>query len=188
MINRREAIKRAALMSGIALSSPILIGVLNGCQTDKSLDWQPQFLTLEQVQWVGKIADRILPKTKTLGALDVGVDRFIDLMLKDMYSEKEQTAFRVALDDFKLKNATFQQVSTEEQDNTLHGLEQTYLAALESNADTPKSLFQTIKELTLFGYFTSEAVMTEQLNYHAIPTEYKACIPSDGKLYVDNNG
>ncbi len=34
-----------------------------------------------------------------------------------------------------------------------------------------------IKELTLFGYFTSEHVMINALNYQPIPGDFKGCIP-----------
>ena len=46
----------------------------------------------------------------------------------------------------------------------------------KKNYDMYKFLF-TIRELSLVGYFTSEKVGTEVLNFDPIPGEYLPCIP-----------
>jgi len=184
-MTRREALQRAAALSGWALT-PSLLAALESCQTTPEVNWEPQFLSREQAAVIGQLVNRILPPTQTLGALDVGVDRFIDHMLLLLFTEEERQSFVQQLDEFSLQNADF--VSSEEkiQNEKLYLLEQTHAKA---GPDAPKSFYRTLKELALLGYFTSEAVMTQQLNYHAVPARYEGCIPlsEPPRLYVDNN-
>ena len=45
-----------------------------------------------------------------------------------------------------------------------------------STPEAPTPFFQLMKELTLFGYFTSEIGCTQALAYDPIPKEYHGCI------------
>src|SRR5439155_1124549 len=83
MIDRREALRRAALLLGGVLAAPTIAGVLAGCEARSVPDgaWKPRALTPDQADLVATIADHILPETDTPGARAVGVHRFIDAML-----------------------------------------------------------------------------------------------------------
>ncbi|MFK7932633.1 MAG: gluconate 2-dehydrogenase subunit 3 family protein [Saprospiraceae bacterium] len=187
-MTRRQALQRAAFISGVALT-PALLTILEGCQNAPVLDWQPQAMNQEQAVLVGKIANRILPPTETLGALDVGVDQFIDTMVQHFFSEVERMQFLQQLDAFSLQNKSFVSDTDEVQDEKIALVEQNYIKAQATDSNTPKSFWRTIKELTLFGYFTSEAVLKEQLNYHPVPGRYDAdvALADDPRLYEDNN-
>jgi len=43
--------------------------------------------------------------------------------------------------------------------------------------DEPSHYFRMMKELTLWGYFTSEVGATKALRYVAVPGRYEGCIP-----------
>ncbi|MEN9349871.1 MAG: hypothetical protein RL372_849, partial [Bacteroidota bacterium] len=43
--------------------------------------------------------------------------------------------------------------------------------------DQPTHYFTMIKQLTLWGYFSSEIGATQALRYVAIPGKYEGCIP-----------
>ena len=45
----------------------------------------------------------------------------------------------------------------------------------EMEAEAPH-FFDTIKSLTLFGYYTSEIGMTEELGWRMIPGSYDGCV------------
>ena len=77
-ITRREALRRAALFLGVALSPSILSGALHAAITPGA---KGAFLTPVHWDLVTAIAERILPRTDTPGATDVGVPAFVDLML-----------------------------------------------------------------------------------------------------------
>src|SRR5687768_5595137 len=99
-MDRREALRRTALLMGSALSAPAILGVLNGCTAKVTSDWKPVFLTQPQGNLVSQIAGIIIPKTETPGALETGVPSFIDLMLKVVYSKEDQERYLAGLEEF----------------------------------------------------------------------------------------
>jgi len=99
-INRREALRKTALMMGAAISSSALAGLLQGCKTTPELTYVPQFFTEDQGRIVMEVAEIIIPKTDTPGAKDVGVPGFIDTMLKDCYKKEDQDRFLEGLTAF----------------------------------------------------------------------------------------
>ena len=185
-MNRREAIKRTAILSGYAVSASFITGFLQGCQPSGAPDWEPQFLSPEQGQLVSEMADTIFPTTDTPGAKDVFVHEFMDLMLKDCSDEKTQQAFLsgIAEVDTDAQNAygkAFAKCSDEQKLELLNSLDQAarakVKAGLQPGEEAPFIL--TFKQLTFLGYFTSEAVGTTVLKYDPIPGNYDGCIALD---------
>lgn len=185
-MDRREAIRRTSLLLGGALSSSAIAGVLSGCQATAAVDWTPVFLDQEQAQILEKLANCILPATETPGALEVGVPAFIDLMLKEAHNSEEQHRFTKGLSSLSESsqaayNKPFSSCSVEEQTAILTALE---------NENTPgPSFIRMAKELTLLGYFTSEAIMNNVLNYNPVPGKYDGCVDATAQTVVgvDNN-
>src|SRR5688500_134481 len=96
-ITRREAIRRTALLLGVAVSPSILAGVLRAQSTPTSATTKPRYLTAPQFETAGAIAERIIPKTDTPGARDVGVPAFMDLMYGEYMMEEEKRVFASGL-------------------------------------------------------------------------------------------
>jgi hypothetical protein len=84
-MDRREAIKKASLVLGFAISSPAILGVLQGCKAAPELTYRPVFFTPEEASTISELAEIIIPRTTTPGAKDVGVPAFIDRMLNEVY-------------------------------------------------------------------------------------------------------
>src|SRR3954464_8897339 len=84
-IGRREAIRRAALLAGVALSPQWLTLVDRARPAAQALHLAP-----EQSAIVSAVADRILPRTDTPGAVDVGVPAFIDLLYGEYMTSPER--------------------------------------------------------------------------------------------------
>src|SRR5947208_11607612 len=84
-IDRREALRRAALLLGGALAAPTIAGVLAGCEARRVPDsaWAPRALTPGQAELVATVAEHILPETDTPGARAVGVHRFLHALRAD---------------------------------------------------------------------------------------------------------
>ena len=180
-MTRREAIQRTALMMGYTISASAMVGVLNGCQAERTPVWAPSFLSEEQGAAVMQIADRLLPKTETPGAIDVGVPEFIDKMLEGYYNEEEKQLFLDGLSQLDKDCMTayknnFADCTTEQQNEILQQLDQAAFDARQKG-DRKPSFFPLLKEMTFLGYFTSEIVGTEVLNYDPIPGNYDGCIP-----------
>lgn len=72
-MDRREALRRTALLMGGAVSAPAIMGVLKGCTARPGVDWKPEFLNDEQASIITDISEIIIPRTDTPGAKDVGV-------------------------------------------------------------------------------------------------------------------
>jgi hypothetical protein len=187
-MNRREAIRRVALLMGGAVSAPAILGVLAGCKAepDTAADWKPGFLTGAQAALVGEVAEIMIPRTDTPGAKDVGIPAFIDKMMKDTYSKDEQQRFVAGLTDFEAQ-------AKREHGRAFLELEPAQRAALVKQVHDPaveadrkssvpldkrrRPFILTMKELTLLGYFTSEPGATQVLQYRPVPGAYQACIP-----------
>lgn len=170
-VSRREALKRAAAVLGIAITPSLLSNVLRA-QSSTALR---RYLDEDQFATIAALAERILPRTDTPGALDVGVPAFVDLMYGEFQSPEEKSALVSAIEAFEQSAMTvhqvgFAQLSGEQQDALL-------LAAAGSNSD--RKHFVRIRELTIVGYFTSETVGREVLHYDPIPARYEGCIPLD---------
>lgn len=182
-MDRREAIQRTTLIMGTALTPGIATAILGGCTPKVELNWTPKFLSVEEADLAGQIADRIIPPTETPGALDVGVDQYIDRMLFEVYSEEDGSSYKQGLarinsrckDEF---GKNFVKLSHEEKDSILENF--------ESENDR---IFQLSKELTLIGYFTSEQGMKSNFEYRPIPGKYDDCVdykPGD-KVWIGNH-
>jgi len=187
-MNRREAIRRVALMMGGAVSAPAILGVLAGCsaEPDTEAEWKPTFLTQAQVALVAEVAEIMIPRTDTPGAKDVGIPAFIDKMLKDVYPEDEQAHFFAGLADFEAQ-------AKRQHGRTFLELEPALRTALVKEVHDPaveverkatlpvaerdRPFILMMKELTLLGYFTSEPGATQVLQYRPVPGAYHACVP-----------
>lgn len=90
-MDRREALKRLALLTGGALSMSTIAGVLGGCRAGSAPGYRPQTLSSDQHELVATIAELIIPETDTPGARAAGVPEFIDRMLTDwMYAAERE--------------------------------------------------------------------------------------------------
>ena len=99
-MNRREALKKTAVL-GIASSS--LFTLLQSCQQQPRLDWQPRFLSVDHAQLVTSLVDTILPTTDTPGGLDVKLDQFIDLVYEKMFDDSAKNQQIADMDAFNKK-------------------------------------------------------------------------------------
>lgn len=197
-MNRRDAISRVALLMGGTISAPTLLAFGNNQHRSLGLDF---VLDASQKSLVIEIAEHILPRTNTPGAKDANVGPFIELMLKDCYKDQEQQNFKDGLADIEEKamkahSKKFLETTTDQQVAILKAVERETMDMMKSanvqqvkvgdNVDkevvTSKKLkgtpfWRLMKELTLFGYFTSEQGATKSLNYVPIPGRYEGCIP-----------
>jgi len=136
------------------------------------------------------IADILLPQTDTVGAMQVGVDRFIDLLLTESMLEPDRNRFLdglKAIDAQCLEShgARFAAAPRGQQesligvlDSPLTGREPTRAetAALEKQPVTAQHGYALAKKLVVFAYFTSEPVAKGLINAPVIPGRYDGCV------------
>ena len=182
-MNRREVLSKSALVLGYAVTGPVLAGLMNGCKAKPGLAFKPEFLNEEQAALVSELAEIIIPKTDTPGAIDAGVPGFIDGMLKEVYSTQQKENFLKGLSDFdeevkKLYGESFVNCKADEK-NTF--FKKTHDALLSKNSsdgsqawwrsggNKGKPFLIELKELTITCFFTSEPGATQVLQYNPVP-------------------
>jgi hypothetical protein len=188
-ITRREALQRATLFLGFAVSGSTVAAVMSGCAADPRPDWMPRFLTTMQLAQLAAMLDHLLPKTATPGALTVQVDRFVDLFLKDFASASDRQTFLTGLRDVdtrsrQLAGRAFVDLSSIQKDEIFRGLEAEAppLAPTiwggQTVEDPPAPVFyRQFKMLALVGYFTSKEVGLHITKYDPVPGRFDGCVP-----------
>lgn len=203
-MNRRDALTRVAYLMGGVVSVPTMVAVLDGCKSNSTSAGSVFSFSKDYQILVTEIAEIIIPKTDTPGAKEAGVGPFIELMLKDCYTEMQQKHFVAGLDEVEIESkklgSNFLKLAAEKQIEVIKLMQAKSKEEAKLNDDKkakqidsesglakeeqekkdaveiPVPFFKLMKELTLFGYFTSEPGATKALDFVAIPGRYDACI------------
>ncbi|MEP5765963.1 MAG: gluconate 2-dehydrogenase subunit 3 family protein [Halieaceae bacterium] len=193
-MKRREFLECAALLITGASASQ-LGWTLTGEQevylagAADYIDQPLNYYTPEQRELLAALSETIIPRTDTPGAIDAGVPRFIELMVAEWLNDAERAAFDEGL--FAL-----QQRAQKDWDGDFLALDEDarleLLETLESEAsgsdwyqlgnirrdfisDAP--FICQLKELTIWGFFTSEVGGTQVLRYEAMPMRFDGDTP-----------
>lgn len=187
-MNRREIIKNSALFFGVAMTGGALATAISSCKVDKSLDWAPVFFNEEQAMGISELAETILPKTETPGAKEMMVDRFLDVFVKKQFTKEAQDKFLSGLNSFmsefeKKYNKTFTDADQDARTAYLMDLEKESVGfrptvwGMPVGAERDITFYRQAKSMILWGYFSSEKIGEEELNYLPIPGKYRGCVP-----------
>jgi hypothetical protein len=130
-------------------------------QTPAPLSTGPSYFSQSDYETISKLVDLIIPRTDTPGAADAGVPRWIDIQVAaepELQEKFKQGLAYLAEQAHTVNGSSF---------TGLTGPQQTaILQALASDADTAKSgFFHTIKDLTIDGYYSSEAGLVQELDF-----------------------
>ena len=122
LIGRREAIRRAALLAGVALA-PEWLEFAGRAQTPAT----KAYLTSAHGSVVSAAAERILPRTDTPGAIDVGVPAFIDRFYGEFMNPADRQLLVTALDEIEraaktAHDASFAALTAAQQDAVLRSI------------------------------------------------------------------
>lgn len=178
-MNRRKAIRNAALLLGYSISTPAIVGIMNGCKPEPSSltkDWTPKFMNPTQVADLRAFVDQIIPKTDTPSASEVGVVEFIDEMLANNLTSDEKEMFKSGLAGLSNNGKLFSKLSGKEQVALMSNIEKKELESMKQQG-SGDSFFKQIKGLVVTGYMLSEEIGTNHLAYDPIPGNYDGCIP-----------
>lgn len=177
-MNRREALSSVAVLLG-----GTLIGAeafLSGCKNASS---DVVAFTPDDIAFLNEVAETILPKTDTPGAKEAKVGDFMAVIVKDCYKPAEAKVFMEGMAALKFKDAkatigkSFMEASPEERHQLLVALDAEQKAFQEKKkTEESPHYFRMMKELTLWGFFTSEVGATKALRYVAVPGKYEGCV------------
>ena len=181
-MNRREALSSVALLLGGTIIGAEMF--LSGCtNADKNIGSAGLNFSADDISFLDEVGDTIIPATDTPGAKDVKIGEFMHTIVRDCYTEPQQQIFVDGMDKLnqasKQKNGKyFLESSPAERKALLIDLDkeqQAYTA--KKKPEDPAHYFRMMKELTIWGYFTSEPGATKALRYVAVPGRYEGCIP-----------
>lgn len=179
-MKRRDLIKYTALMTGAAISAPLLFS-LESCKADPAAvvdNAKPIFFNEDNMRLVKSIVDTVLPKTDSPAASEVGVHHTIDQMVGSVYKEEDKNSYRTKfakLSSYLQKEAKgkgFHQLEEEERLKILRSLANSDIDAFSD----AKEGYQALKQQTIAYYLNTEEISTNYLNYLPVPGQYEGCI------------
>ena len=170
-MNRRSALKQLSIVSGSIISLPawmVSCGI-----ADK--DTHESGFNNDEQRMISAIADTIIPAGAGVGALAVGVDKFLQKMIDDCYEvpardnvKKQLAKLDVLADDDH--NKSFAECSQAQREKLL-------LKLADSPDKDQKEFFTLIKNETIRGFNTSQKVMEGYFGYKVAPGHYFGCVP-----------
>lgn len=173
-MNRRQAIKRTALLSGgMVFLKYSLLGQASRLYIPDGNKFGPNEERMLQL-----VVDTMIPATDTPGAKDLGVDQFVLLMVNDCHSEKDQIDFYSGLHsmDAFVEKGFGQSFASCDIDNRIKALN-----SVNKKSDASPELqafIQIAKSRTIQGYLESKYVMTEVIPHKMIPDPYDGYYPA----------
>ncbi len=176
-MNRREALKRTALLLGAAASPSTLARAM--AELSAPATSAPHHLPPGLYAVATALVDRLLPATDTPGAIAAGVPQFIDVSFGLFMTEADQIKFRTGLQT--LASAGFADLPGTSQDKRI-------LAIAESDTAPGQEWLRHFRWLSFHGYFTSEAAAKSGFKWDPVPGPFLGCVPladTDGAAYFE---
>lgn len=175
-MDRRELLKMIVAATGAAM-----VGLPALAQGQAQAAATKIHFSDADVGTLDEIAETILPRTKTPGAKDAGTGAFMATFVSDCYTARQQATFRAGLVDIDKRaggrfvslapQARTELLRTLDAEARKHAVEVTETGTAEEGEAMPH-YFTMIKQLAIFGFFTSKVGATEVLRYVAVPGRY----------------
>ena len=177
-MNRREALGAVGwILGGALISADLLVSC-----TAKPVKYNDLF-DQDQVAFLNEVGETILPETSTPGAKAADVGGLMAVMVQDCYTKEDQQVFldgikkidEASKDKFGNK---FMELTPEQRTELLTAIDaEARKYQSEKKPEDPNHYFRMMRELTLFGFFTSEVGATKALRYVETPGRYDGCVP-----------
>lgn len=169
-MNRRETIKTLMAASGTLAMLPAWA---QSWSTADVAEYGSTF-SAETEETLAAVADTIIPAGNSVGALKVGVDKFLSKLIQDCYENDVQ-------ENVKLQLAGLEASAQALHDRAFGACEQSQreemLTKLASSGDSAKEdFFRLIKAETIRGFNTSREVMVNYLHFRQVPGHYYGCV------------
>jgi len=178
-MNRRELLRSIALLTGASVVGGEFL--LSGCKNPAAgkISFSPAVIDL-----LNEVAETIIPTTTSPGAKAANVGSFMKIMVTGCYTKEQQDVFVKGISevDHQAKTQTqkkFMDCSAEERHALLTALEKEAKLFNDERTDkkAPVHYYTMIKQLTLWGFFSSKTGMTETLRHAPVPGRYDGNAP-----------
>jgi hypothetical protein len=169
-MNRRDSLKKIALASGLLVSLP---SWANDWSLE-SLSTSGSVFNIAEQDLLASVTDTIIPQGNAIGALSVGVDKFLLRLLTDCYDAEVQTNVKSQLLQLDAKIQTqFGKSFTEATQGQRQELLLTFSA---SEIKSEKDFFNLMKSETIRGFNTSREVLMNYLQFKPVPGHFYGCV------------
>jgi len=189
-MNRRELLKMIAAATGASLIGADAMAYVE--LPDATPLEKTSFSKKDYLLWEA-ICDTIIPRTDTPGAVDAGTPAFTLRFIHDCYRADQLSLFKRGLVDIEQQSQrqygmAFTKLAEQQRYQMLSALND-MANATNSYKTAEKGLWQVVeekglppyftmmKQVTLFGFFTSEVGATQVLRYVSIPGSYDGNYP-----------
>lgn len=141
--------------------------------------------TPHQVATLDQATELIMPATDTPGARAAGVTEFLAVIVGEWDTPQDRERFMQGLANLDVRSREkfgkdFVDGTEPDQVALLTELDNEVQAMRSRNQSTQQNFYHRLKGLTLYGYYTSEAGMTQELHDQIIPGRYDGCAPFPG--------
>lgn len=193
-MKRREFLECAALLIGGVSASQLGFSLTAEQKTylasaPSFIDRNVDYLSSAQRNIIAAMTEVIIPRTDTPGAIDAGVPRFVELMAAEWFNAEERAIFEAGLKDLETRipaqyGDSFEQLSVDKQIDIMNALESAasdtswyQLGNVQRDFISDAPFICQMKELTAWGFFSSEIGSTQVLRYDPMPMKFDGDIP-----------
>jgi hypothetical protein len=193
-MNRRELLQCAALIVSGASASRLGFALSDEqwhylATAPDYTEREPNYLDGTRRAVIAAMAEAILPATETPGALAAGVPRYLELMVQDWFNDQERAIFDAGLAHMvseipRQYGRTFDQLDAAQQREILEKMEEDAgesswyeLGNIQRDFVSDAPFICQVKELTIWGFFTSETGATQVLRHNPMPMRFDGDIP-----------
>ncbi|MEO5563390.1 MAG: gluconate 2-dehydrogenase subunit 3 family protein [Chitinophagaceae bacterium] len=169
-MKRRNAIRNIVIASGGLITLPTWI---SSCGLGDSTTHQTSFSLSEQ-QLLAAVTDTIIPAGNAIGAVSVGVDKFLQKLIDDCHPKEVQDNVMKQLNALE---ASAQKINGKYFGSCTQVQRQELLLKLSASAvKDEKGFFDLLKSETIRGFNTSKEVMQQYLGYRVAPGHFNGSV------------
>ena len=169
-MNRRNSLKTLMAASGAFIALPAWA---EGWSLD-NIVVSPDLFTTQEQDLLASVADTIIPGGNSIGALKVGVDKFLQKLFQDCYEKDVQSNITNQL--LKLEGNAQSSYSKAFPACDQQQRQELLLKFSASQDKSEKDFFDLVKSETIRGFNTSKEVMLDYLRYKVVPGHYYGCV------------
>lgn len=201
-MDRRAAIGFLIKSLGVTAALPTIVTTLSGCSESIEVTADKlTFLTPDNYSLVKGISDVILPQTEIVGATDLNIALFVDVMLaqtvdcdlkvafncgaqlccEELFKQTKRSPTQAKFEHYQQLLANFFDIS-EVQQQVIFNLQNKAVSDVNYAHQQQYYLYKfllTTREMCLLGFYSNEYVGEHILNYDPIPGKYDACVDAE---------
>jgi len=142
--------------------------------TKADLAAEVSVFSMTQQDTLVSVVDTIIPAGNSVGALTVGVYKFLQKLIADCYDAEVQKNVKVQL--IKLDQLAVSALGKSFSSCDQKQREELLIKFSTSEVKEEKDFFSFIKSETIRGFSTSREVMMNYLNYKPVPGHFYGCV------------